>query len=69
MPFDPATSANIEECASDFAATPECWNIADFRRRVWGLNVRKDSAGEVRLFYSVWGSDAFGNPDWASSWR
>ncbi len=65
--FDPKSAADIEECAGDFATTPECWNIADFRRRVWGLNVRKDASGEVRLYYSVWSSDAFGNTAWAQA--
>ena len=65
--FDPSTSANIENCSGDFARTPECWNIADFRRRVWGLDVRRGSDDEVRLYYSVWGSDAFGNPSWAAA--
>jgi hypothetical protein len=56
--FDPATAAHITDCPSgDFARTPSCWNFADFRRRVWGLGVRRDPAsGEVRLFYSVWSS-------------
>jgi hypothetical protein len=65
--FDPATSARIDDCTGAFGKTPECWNIADFRRRVWGLKVRSDEAGAVRLYYSVWGSDAFGNPDWAKA--
>jgi hypothetical protein len=62
--FDPATSAQIDTCGADFSATPECWNVADFRRRVWGLKVHGDKTGAVRLYYSVWGSDAFGNADW-----
>ncbi len=67
--FDPATSAHIEDCPSgDFARTPSCWNFADFRRRVWGVGVRRDPAsGEVRLFYSVWGSQGFGNADYAAA--
>jgi len=63
--FDPTSSAAIDTCSGDFAATPACWNIADFRRRVWGLKVRTDEAGDVRLYYSVWGSEALGNADWA----
>lgn len=62
--FDPTTSANIDKCGSDFEKSPQCWNLADFRRRVWGLKVRSDESGAVRLYYSVWGSDAFGNTAW-----
>ncbi len=67
--FDPATSARIADCPSgDFARTPSCWNFADFRRRVWGLAARRDAgSGEVRLYYAVSGSQAFGNPDWAAA--
>src|SRR5581483_9528537 len=67
--FDPSSSAHIADCPSgDFARSPSCWNFADFRRRVWGLAVRRDAAsGEVRLFYSVWGSQGFGNPDYAAA--
>ena len=64
--FDPSTSAQVDECpAGNFENSPECWNFADFRRRVWGLGVRQDAAtGEVRLYYAVWASQSFGNPDW-----
>ena len=65
--FDPKSKARIDECGEKFTSDPSCWNLADFRRRVWGLKVRTDEAGAVRLYYSVWGSDAFGNPDWAES--
>jgi peptidoglycan hydrolase-like protein with peptidoglycan-binding domain len=67
--FDPALSARISDCPSgDFARDPSCWNVADFRRRVWGLGVRRDNAtGEVRLFYAIWGSQGFGNPDYATA--
>ncbi|WP_290999708.1 peptidoglycan-binding protein [Hyphomicrobium sp.] len=67
--FDPASKARAGDCASgDFARTPSCWNFADFRRRVWGVGVRRDPAsGEVRLFYSIWGSQGFGNADFAAS--
>jgi hypothetical protein len=67
--FDPATSARIADCPSgDFARTPSCWNLADFRRRVWGLDVRQDAGtGSVRLYYAVWGSQGFGSPDWAAA--
>ena len=67
--FDPATAAQVGDCPSgDFARTPSCWNFADFRRRVWGLDVRQESAGgPVRLYYAVWGSQGFGNPDWPTA--
>jgi hypothetical protein len=65
--FDPKSAARIDNCGKDFSKTPDCWNIADFRRRVWGINVRTDESGAVRLYYSVWGSDALGNPDWAKA--
>jgi hypothetical protein len=65
--FDPQSSARIKECGEKFTRDPTCWNLADFRRRVWGLRVRTDEAGAVRLYYSVWGSDSFGNPDWAQA--
>jgi hypothetical protein len=65
--FDPASSADIAGCGDGFTSNPACWNLADFRRRVWGVKVRTDEAGNTRLFYSVWGSDAFGNPDWATA--
>ena len=67
--FDPATSARIADCPSgDFARTPSCWNLADFRRRVWGLDVRRDAGtGSVRLYYAIWGSQGFGSPDWAAA--
>ena len=64
--FDPATSAQVDDCPSgNFENSPECWNFADFRRRVWGLGVRQDGAtGQVRLYYAVWASQSFGNPAW-----
>lgn len=65
--FDPKSSARLQECGEKFTRDPACWNLADFRRRVWGLKVRADEAGVVRLYYSVWGSDAFGNADWADA--
>ena len=67
--FDPASSAHVADCPTgDFARTPSCWNFADFHRRVWGLDVRRDAAaGAVRLYYAVWGSQGFGSPDWASA--
>ena len=67
--FDPETGARTDDCvAGDFARTQECWNLADFRRRVWGLGVHRDDAtGTVRLYYAVWGSAGFGNPAWAGA--
>ncbi|HHN67824.1 MAG TPA: hypothetical protein ENK15_07300 [Thermopetrobacter sp.] len=66
--FDPASTARLADCPSGaFDRTPACWNYADFRRRVYGLAVRQDAKGRVRLYYSVWGSAAFGNPQWATA--
>jgi hypothetical protein len=66
--FNPAATARVADCPSgDFTRTPSCWNFADFRRRVWGLDVRGDATGKVRLYYAVWGSQGFGNPDWAAA--
>jgi len=67
--FDPSTSAHISDCKEGaFNRTPSCWNFADFRRRVWGLGVRKDAeSGEVRLYYAVWSSQALGSKDFASA--
>lgn len=64
--FNPGSGARISDCAAGtFANHPSCWNFADFRRRVWGLGVRRDGGtGDVRLFYSVWGSQGFGEPAW-----
>ena len=62
--FDPVSRANLQDCsAGSFTTSPACWNVADFRRRVWGLNIRRDAAtGEVRLYYAIWGSNGLGNP-------
>ncbi|MEP4719740.1 MAG: peptidoglycan-binding protein [Nitratireductor sp.] len=69
--FDTASSAAIGDCADaggspqTFAQTPECWNYADFRRRVFGLAVFTDPlSNETRLYYAVSGADGMGNPDW-----
>jgi peptidoglycan hydrolase-like protein with peptidoglycan-binding domain len=65
IPFDPGTAARVEDCAGgEFTATPPCWNFADFRRRVWGMAVHRDNNRQVRLYYAVWGTQAFGNPEW-----
>jgi len=67
IPFDPASTARIGDCPSNnFAASPECWNVAPSGRRVWGVGVwRNDNSGETRLYYAVWSSPAFGNTAWA----
>lgn len=67
--FNPATEALTATCPFGvFAQTPNCWNFADFRRRVWGLGVHKSAnAGAARLYYAVWGSQSFGHPDWAAA--
>ncbi len=64
--FDPTSSARLTDCpAGTVTSHASCWNFADFRRRVWGLAVRRDtSTNEVRLYYSVWGSNGFGDPAW-----
>ncbi len=67
--FDANSKARIKDCPDgDFATSPTCWNAADFRRRVWGLGVRRDDAtGEVRLYYAVWSSQGFGNEAFADT--
>ena len=67
--FDPDTGAKTEDCPSgDFARTPSCWNLADFRRRVWGIGIRSDAATrDVRLYYAVWSSQGFGTPEFAAA--
>ena len=67
--FDPNGAAKIKDCpGGDFAKTPDCWNLADFRRRVWGVGVRQDAqTQEVRLYYAVWSSQALGSKDFASA--
>jgi hypothetical protein len=63
--FDPSSRARIVDCPGKFELTPECWNVAASGRRVWGLGVRRDPAGnEVRLYYAVWSSPALGNAAW-----
>ena len=67
--FDPASAAQITDCAADaFAVSPQCWNLADFRRRVWGIGVRRDAAsGTVRVLYAVWSDTGFGNGAFADT--
>lgn len=60
--FNAKSRAQINGCQDGaFMNTPKCWNLADFRRRVWGLGVRRSkTTGIVRLYYSVWSSQGFG---------
>ena len=63
--FDPASEANLNGCETDFSTTPGCWNVADYRRRVWGLGIFEDpDTGQTRLFYAVWSNDPLGAEDW-----
>ncbi len=66
--FDTESSAKREDCKTEFEKTPSCWNLADFRRRVWGIGVYQDpKSGRVRVYYALWSSQGFGNPEWKSS--
>ncbi|RIA55810.1 hypothetical protein [Dichotomicrobium thermohalophilum] len=67
--FDPESAARVEGCPlGDFSKTPACWNVADFRRRVWGVGVHQDpETGEVRLYYSVWSSQPLGSEDFEAA--
>src|SRR5262249_39106081 len=69
MAFDPNTSAQIGEWTfGRFDNSPECWNVADFRRRVYGIGVRRDArTQEVRLYYSVWSSPSLGQVQWMTA--
>jgi|GEM_PF-2676282 len=69
VPLFQHDGARVADCPSgDFARTPSCWNFADFRRRVWGVAVRRFPATEeVRLYYAVWGSQGFGNAAYADA--
>ncbi|MEJ1160446.1 hypothetical protein [Prosthecomicrobium sp. N25] len=60
--FDPLGTARINDCGEGpFAETPSCWNVADPRRRVWGIGVRTDKASrETRLYYALWSGVALG---------
>ena len=62
--FNPASSASIANCEDKFDNTPQCWNIAESGRRVWGLGVWKGPNGETRLYYSVASSPDLGGSDW-----
>jgi hypothetical protein len=63
--FDPSSGARIDDCPTPFSTTPECWNLAASGRRVWGVGVSRNAkTGEVRLFYAVSSSPAYGNAGW-----
>jgi hypothetical protein len=63
--FNPASRARLTDCPTRFDASPQCWNLATTGRRVWGLGVRRDAVrNEVRLYYAVWSSPAFGQTIW-----
>src|SRR5262245_44043217 len=68
IPFDPASQARLTDCPSgQFQYSPECWNIAQNGRRVWGLGIGRVAAGgEIRLYYSVSSSPDLGE---ASGWN
>ncbi|HXL68816.1 MAG TPA: hypothetical protein VN930_08660, partial [Xanthobacteraceae bacterium] len=67
--FNPASRPRIDDCPTGkFDNSPECWNFAPSGRRIWGLAVWKHPmTGETRLYYSVWSSPAFDDPNWAAS--
>ena len=67
--FNPATAALVASCPFGiFAETPSCWNFADFRRRVFGLAIRKETVTDSqRLYYTLWGAQGFGHPAWAAA--
>ena len=73
--FDTRSEANVFDCGSGpasaaaarFMSNPNCWNFAPYKRRVWGIAFRKTSTNQSRLYYSTWGSSAFGNPNWDPS--
>jgi hypothetical protein len=64
--FNPASRALVNDCPSgNFSRSPECWNVAQSGRRVWGVGVMRNAqSGETRLYYSVNSSPAFGNTVW-----
>ena len=73
---DPTGAPRFDDCAVEFEgvedempfdSAAECWNFADFQRRVWGLGVHRDGEdGEVRLYYAIWGGASLGSADWAA---
>ncbi len=66
--FQPNSRARLFDCVSgNFAQSPECWNVAESGRRVWGIGVRQDPKSlESRLYYGVWSSPALANVAWDS---
>jgi hypothetical protein len=67
IPYSPAVQSGLPGCASkNFESSPECWGFATSGRRVWGLGITRLATQEVRLFYSVWSSPAFGQD---AAWR
>jgi hypothetical protein len=64
--FNPASQARVADCEGRFDTTPECWNIAESGRRVWGLGVWRGPNGETRLYYAVASSPDLGGSDWNS---
>ncbi|MBZ0215852.1 MAG: peptidoglycan-binding protein, partial [Fimbriimonadaceae bacterium] len=70
--FNIRGEANVNRCgqgrssaaAARFMASPECWNFAPFKRRVWAVSFRQSGSDGGRLYYSVWGSSAFGESTW-----
>lgn len=66
--FAPGMAAALDTCDTDFSSSPECWNVADFRRRVWGLGLYRDEDRRtVRLYYAIWASDPLGAEGWTDS--
>ncbi len=59
------TAARTGDCETDFATSPICWNIANHKRRIWGLGIYAggETAGS-RLYYATWGTEAFADADW-----
>jgi hypothetical protein len=63
--FDPSSQAHIADCPTRFDQTPQCWNFAASGRRIWGLAVQRNPAGnETRLYYAVWSGPAFDLAAW-----
>lgn len=63
--FDPNSRARFADCPAQPAdSSPECWNFAANGRRIWGLGVRVEGVGKVRLYYSVWSSPAYDPEAW-----
>src|SRR5258707_526167 len=63
--FDLNSRARFAECATPPGDnSPDCWNFAASGRRVWGLGVRVEAPGRVRLYYSAWSSPAYDPESW-----